>query len=383
MDRATELALLDELLALHEKGQPFLDDDEVPSPVDRYLSPERFALERERLFRRLPQIAAHAAELPEPHSFVRREIAGVPLILTRDGDGNARAFLNACRHRSARLVSEHTGCQRRFVCPYHAWTYDSSGRLVGVPHQRTGFPTLDRDTRGLTPVACRKAHGFLWVVIEGDALEDLEGFLGPLGRDLDALDLASHAPFETTEQHRRVNWKTLVEGGLESYHFKIAHRETVGRLFEDNLSTYRAEGPHLRSVLARNTLDELAGKAREAWRIREHTNLLYTFLPTFQLLVQADHAIAIQLDPVAADETRLRLTTLVPKSEQDDSKKGYWRANHAFTLETLNEDFDLGEGIQGALASGANESLRFGRFEGALARFNAEVDALLDARPHR
>jgi len=54
------------------------------------------------------------------------------------------------------------------------------------------------------------------------------------------LNVAALAPFATEQQTRRANWKVLVEGGLESYHFKVAHRETVGRLFEDNLSTYRA-----------------------------------------------------------------------------------------------------------------------------------------------
>ena len=377
MDRALELELLDELLALHRDRKPFLDEAEAESPVERYVSAERFEAERARVFRRLPLVAAHVAELPEPDSFVRREVAGTPLILTRDRNGVARAFINACRHRNAQLVSEPAGCRARLVCPYHAWTYDTSGKLVGVPHERTGFPTLDRSERGLQPVACREAFGFVWVQLEGDEVDDLDGYLGALGPEFDALDLANHVPFTTTEQKRRCNWKVLVEGGIESYHFKVAHRETVGKLFEDNLSTYRAEGPHLRSVLARNIVGELEDKPRDDWRIRDVTNVLYTFMPSFQVLVQSDHVIAIQSNPVAADETRLRLTTLVPKDQNTEERRTYWKANHDFTIQTLDEDFDLGEGIQRALSSGANEMLRFGRFEGALARFNAEVDAQL------
>ena len=303
--------------------------------------------------------------------------AGVPLLITRDGDGAVHAFVNACRHRSARLVSEQSGCQRRFVCPYHAWTYDTAGRLVGVPHQKTGFPKLDRETRGLTRVGCREAYGFVWVALEDDRLADLEGYLGAFANDLEALDLASHAPFATTVDTRRANWKILVEGGIESYHFKVAHRATVGQLFEDNLSTYRADGPHLRSVLARNTVDGLRDQPRGDWQIRERTNLLYTVMPNFQLLVQSDHVIAILSNPLAHDETELRMTTLVPKADHADEREPYWEANHAFTMETLVEDFDLGEGIQATLGSGANETLRFGRFEGALAHFNAEIERLL------
>ena len=378
MDRATEIELLEELLALHTKRQPYLSEEEASSPVARYVSRERFEAERTYILHRLPQFAAHADDLPEPHSFVRREVAGVPLLLTRDGDGNPHAFVNACRHRGAQLVADPSGCRRRLSCPYHAWTYDTSGRLVGVPHERTGFPSLDREKRGLTRVACREAHGLVWVALEDDALDGLEDFLGPLARDLATLDLGSLTPFATEEQRRRANWKVLVEGGIESYHFKVAHRATVGRLFEDNLSTYRAEGPHLRSVLARNTIGTLAETPREDWRIREVTNVLYTLMPTSQLLVQSDHVIAIQMNPVAHDETIVRMTTLVPRDGRTAEKEGYWRANHDFTIETLNEDFELGEGIQRSLTSGANQTLRFGRFEGALARFNAEVEARLE-----
>lgn len=379
MDRTTELELLDELLSLHRERLPFLDPSEASSPVERYVSAERFEAERSRVLRPLPQVGALSSDLPEPNSYVRREVAGTPLLLTRDENGVAHAFVNACRHRNAQLVSEEAGCRGRIVCPYHAWTYDTAGRLVGVPHQKTGFPGLDRSERGLHAVACREAYGLVWVQLEGDSLDALPSFLGPLADDLEGLDLGAHVPFATSLQQRRVNWKVLVEGGLESYHFKVAHRDTVGKLFRDNLSTYRAEGPHLRSILARNTLGELEDAPRDTWRIREVTNLLYTLMPTFQLLVQSDHVIAIQHDPVAHDETRLRLTTMVPGSEDTKERRPYWQANHDFTIQTLDEDFELGEGIQRSLPFGANGSLRFGRFEGALARFNDEVDALLAA----
>ena len=43
----------------------------------------------------------------------------------------------------------------------------------------------------------------------------------------------------------RENWKLLVEVGLEAYHFKVAHRNTIGPFFTDNQSTYQAFGPHI------------------------------------------------------------------------------------------------------------------------------------------
>ena len=174
------------------------------------------------------------------------------------------------------------------------------------------------------------------------------------------------------DRHRyRCNWKILVEGGLEAYHFKIAHRNTIGPYFEDNLSSYQLLGDHIRSVLMRASMRELAGMPQTQWRLRDHANIIYTFFPTTQLLVQGDHVVWINICPISATETELRLTTLAPKERLDERE--YWSKNHNITVATLTEDFVIGESIQAGLASNANENMTFGRFEGALPRFNSLV----------
>ena len=78
-----------------------------------------------------------------------------------------------------------------------------------------------------------------------------------------------------------------------------------------------------------------------------------------------------------ATETELRLVTLAPISrlEEDD----YWENNHRITSNTLNEDFVIGESIQAGLATGANDHMTFGRFEGALPEFNRVVRRYISA----
>ena len=371
MDRDTELQLIDELLSIKEEKTFYLDEAVARSPVEHYTSQARFDLERERIFRRLPMIAAHTSEMSEPGAFVRREVAGVPILLTRDKTGAVNAFLNACRHRGTRLVDDEAGCKHRFTCPYHAWTYTNTGDLLAAPHFDQGFTGIEKSELGLTKVHCQERFGFIWVTVDPDGETDLEAFIGDLADELDALHIEDlYVAHQDLPEHD-ANWKILVEGGIEAYHFKVAHRDTIGPFFEDNLSSFRCEGDHMRSILPRVSMANLAETPQEDWRVRDHANVLYGLFPTATFLVQQDHVAMILADPVAADKTTLRIATLVPAEAAGETE--HWARNHQITRVTLDEDFALGEGIQKGLTSGANLDLMFGRFESALTAFNQIV----------
>ena len=372
MDRTTELELLDELLALKTNKTFYLEEETATSPVARYMSQDHFDREHAALFRNLPQMLAHSSELPEPGSFLRRDLAGLPLLITRDKEGQVHAFLNVCRHRGTELVAEESGCKHRFSCPYHAWTWNSGGELLAIPHQEQGFPGIEKSKLGLKRLPCTERFGWIWVHPKADADFDLDKYLGAIAGDLAWLEADTLEVFAVEDRTFDVNWKILVEGGIESYHFKIAHKNTIGPHFQDNLSSYQMFGDHMRSVLPRTALDDLPDQPRDNWNIRTHTNIIYTIFPTNQFLVQSDHIVWIQINPLSPDKTRLRLHTLSPKAtELADS---HWKKNHQITLMTLTEDFEIGESIQRGLRSGANTSLLFGRYEGALESFNQVID---------
>lgn len=381
MKHDTEVALAEELLALKAQGTHFLDETAATSPVSHYLSEDRFALEREKLFMRQPHAVAHVSELPEPGSFMRRELFGQPILLTRDKQGDIRAFLNVCRHRGAQLVAEESGCQHKFSCPYHAWTYSSAGKLLAAPHFKEGFPGREKGDFGLTALPCKQAFGFIWVVPTVGLEAPLEGYLDEMAEELAELEIASLDIAAEDTIICDANWKILIEGGIESYHFKIAHRDTIGPYFEDNLSSYQCFGSHMRSVLPRASMSEVfPDLPQDQWRLRDHANVIYTMFPTSQMLVQQDHLIWIRSTPLSAGKTELRLATMVPRAGPYGEGKGqaYWERNHAITMTTLREDFEIGEGIQRGLASGANSELNFGRFEGALEAFNTLVNDMVE-----
>ncbi len=381
MDRSTEIELLEELAGLREAGAFYLDEAIARSPVARYTCPERFSREREVLFRALPAVVAHGSELAEPDSFLARDFTGLPLLLTRDSGGAVHAFLNVCRHRGTRLVDDASGCRRRFSCPYHGWTYDNRGALEAITHGAAGFPDIDRDSLGLKRLGCAEAHGWIWVVADTAAAPGIDDFLGGLAADFAWLDAGSLKIVHQETGERAANWKILVEGGIESYHFRIAHRDTIGSYFQDNLSSFGVFGPHIRSILPRARLDEMTAEPKESWSLRRAANLVYTVFPSTQLLVQDDHIVWVQALPLAPDRTRVRIATLAPSDfdPADAEAALHWRKNHDITVRTLSEDFAIAESIQGGLMSGANDELRFGRFEGALDRFNRTVEREIEA----
>lgn len=364
-----ELELIELSLDLAAKKRPPAPEPESMIPVADYLDPERFERERTRFFRAGLNLVAHRSEIEDSGHYLALDVVGSPVLLVRDPDGRARAFLNVCRHRGARLVSNGKGSCRRFVCPYHAWTYRTDGRLEHVRH-REGFPSLAEAQVSLTELPCVERGSFIFVCPEPRRTVALDPGAAAFVDEIEALvEGEGLALYARESQVRAANWKLLVEGGIESYHFKIAHRSTIAPLFTDTLSTYEARDGHLRSVLPRASITGLRDQPPEARHLLPHANVLYTLNPNAAVLVQDGHFGVVSLTPQTIDQTRIDLWTVgrpVPEGERGAKVRSFLDANHRFTVETLGEDFAMAEQIQGGLASGANEVLRFARFEGAL-----------------
>jgi phenylpropionate dioxygenase-like ring-hydroxylating dioxygenase large terminal subunit len=223
-----------------------------PVSIDPYISESYFELEREYLFKKSWLHVARANEIPNPGDFITREIeiANASVIIVRGRDMQIRAFHNVCSHRSAKLVWAEKGSQGRFVCPYHAWTYDLEGALRGVTGEDK-FVGLDRKSCGLTPVACDLWEGFIFLNFDAAPKQSLAEFLGGFA------DYAAGYPFDeaTSVAHLEFgdlhcNWKAAIDAFQESYHLGFLHKQTLTGVFsgKDNpLSdplAFQTYGPH-------------------------------------------------------------------------------------------------------------------------------------------
>ena len=101
-------------------------------PAAFYTSPEVFELERKSVFCRHWFFAGREEELSTPGDYRALETPGGPVLLMRGEDKCLRTFANICRHRGSILLEGAGNC-RRIVCPYHAWSYRTDGRLQHAP----------------------------------------------------------------------------------------------------------------------------------------------------------------------------------------------------------------------------------------------------------
>ena len=182
--------------------------------------------EQEAIFDREWIMIARAGAVPEAGDYLAAKVGQRPVFIVRQKDGSIRAFANFCLHRYARLVG---GCGNagRIVCPYHSWTYDISGDLIGVT-ERDGFHNLENEGLSLRELACEVWLGFVFVSLRDD-LEPVESRLQPLADHLKRYGLETHDDRHTfNEEVWDGNWKLVYENFVECYHVTHAHKRSIG-----------------------------------------------------------------------------------------------------------------------------------------------------------
>lgn len=375
MDQETQTQQSEILLGYLAGRTTAMMPDVYKQPVSRYTSPDTLAAERTTLFRREPLFMGLSSELAEPGDYLTDDLCGVPIVVVRQPDGGLHALLNVCRHRGARVASGRGNAGGGLACPYHGWRYDLDGTLLAVPF-REGF---DAACTGLPRLPVLERSGAVWVVPEPTAEADFTG-LAPLERDLNAYRLDRHHRFATREVAVRMNWKLVVDTFLESYHIQVLHRKTIAPYLHGNLGTFDALGRHLRMIIPRHTLKDLAHVAPEQRDLVTHSATVYVLFPNTVFISQSDHLEVFQVYPGSGpDNARMLVTLYAPDPVTSDSARRHWQNNLDLLLATVQgEDFPLGEHIQQDFAVGAQDHITFGRNEPALAHFHRMVDERLN-----
>ena len=382
MKREREAELLARLAdPLAERPGP-LGTHSMRNPASAYTDGQRFAREREALFGRLPNLLGLSSECARPGSFLAGDLGGVPAVAVRQPDGSLRAFVNACRHRAARLLDGRGALARGAIaCPYHGWTYELDGRLRARPGAERGFDDVAKQELSLHPVAVHEAHGLIFACAERGASLRVDDALQGAQEELAAYGLAAYCHIETRTQEVAFNWKLVIDTFTEPYHIPWLHKSSIAAHYFFDRWVFDAYGSHGRFIGVRKSVAvELEKAPGEERRLLPHATTQYLLLPNAVLCHQIDHVELWRVTPLAVDRTRVATSVFAPRAPESEKQRAYWVKNLDLLLDVTNaEDFPAMTRIQQNLASGAAPEVVYGKMEPALVHFHESVNAALAA----
>ena len=378
MQEDVQRRLVDEIDHYLDTGTTAMAPAIMRNPVGEYSDPGRLVEEKAALFQRQPLVVGHGSQCGSPRDFFTEDVAGVPVLVSRQEDGSVKAFLNVCRHRGSKVTFEECGHRRSFTCPYHGWSYRNDGRLSTIPYQ-DGFEGLDRTAMGLVELPAEERHGLIWVGLTPGEPIDVATHLGALDAELASYAIDGYTVERSTVLRADVNWKVVVDGFLESYHLRFLHGATVGPYIRTNLGPFEAFGPHGRMTLVRSNYDGVRGRVPHEEPLLPYLAIIYQIFPNTVLIWQSDHFESWMIFPEGDHPARtaMKVQSLAPHPTASPEEQRHWDRNWKVLMDTvLDEDFVVAQVMQQGFTSGAQEHLTFGRNEPALQHFHR---SLLDA----
>jgi phenylpropionate dioxygenase-like ring-hydroxylating dioxygenase large terminal subunit len=297
----------------------FEDARSLPPPI--YHDAEILALETNRIFHREWICLGRTAEIPRSGDFLSRDLVGAPVVAIRQRDESIRAFSNVCLHRAARLL-DGDGHVTRISCPYHSWTYELDGRLIGAPFmERTrGY---DVGKHSLKELRCDGWEGFIYVTLDADAPAPAAG-LASLSDMIGDYRMADYEPVFAAEDTWTTNWKCLVENFMDAYHIHRVHRESFGKYGTSEDQTHLFDGNEQYSY--HYVQDEIGKKtvhahADNTWTTKDNRSRtwLVNIFPSHTFQLQPDLLWYLSILPDGLGKVSIRWAVSIPREILDNA----------------------------------------------------------------
>lgn len=411
MKHDTQVGIIKELMSQLDENRNVDAGVQYRLPTSDYVCPDLATREWQAFFREHPQFVGLSGDLPEEGSYFTTDDFGVPVLATRSKDGRFRAFVNACRHRGARVAQEPRGKSSRFTCPFHSWTYSNAGDLLAVPDQ-DHFGPIDKSCMGLIELPAQELAGMLFVHPQPGADLDVATLLGEeLLAELESWGFGRYARVADLDIDMKLNWKLANDTFGETYHFPKLHKDTLGQIYYGNNLSFEEFGRHHRFVTASRMIDALRDLPEDEWSITAGAFVLYYLFPNIQMACVATgvNLARIYPDPDNPGRSLTRVvgyftpealeryeTARASASQGDNLIEGdalYTRATdpeairtpastvEAFSSTVSAEDYVMGEHQQQAAASGLLEVSIFGQNEAPLHHFHTSYREALGRPP--
>ncbi|MCY3617780.1 MAG: aromatic ring-hydroxylating dioxygenase subunit alpha [Acidimicrobiaceae bacterium] len=280
---------LDELAEALESGWSF--------PAWMYTDPDIFALELGAVFEPRWQYLGPLEHVAAPGSRLVGEVASRPVVAVRGDDGELRGFLNVCRHRAYRVVSDQES-GRYLKCGYHGWGYRLDGTLATAP----SAPDCIYDDLSLLPVAVDTFCGGVFAILDPEApsLTTAHPRLREVAEQAAMnLDAGAYHHVRRVTTHQKANWKLWYDNAVECYHCAHIHGESFNRAFAVASETASADAVAIDELY----LNRYAGRGSSGDELQATFCTALQMYPGCQIIQQDDLLIMAQALPVAADRT--------------------------------------------------------------------------------
>ncbi len=313
-----------------------------------------YRFEMDAVWRQGWLFAGHSVQIPKPGDYFLYDVEGDSVIIVRGDDGQVNALYNVCRHRGSLICQEPAGNVKRFICPYHQWTYDRSGRLLlNYGMQKD----IDKSQLSLHRAHARELEGMIFISLAAQPpdFEPVAALIAPLAKPqgMARAKVARIMDFDVV-----ANWKLVWENNRECYHCNVRHPQyikanfdhynaddTIPRVAEQlKAVTVRLEtklvAQGLTSLREETGMTEFPDPDHGIWYAANRTPLVEGYvsesmdgkqvaplmgdytdpdvgtlrirsLPNFWIHASCDHSVAVRLTPNGLTHTSIRMIWLV------------------------------------------------------------------------
>ena len=335
MRRDVQDRLISQLAEFLDNGETTMVDSERLNPVSEYCHPDRHAQERTELFRTQPIVVGYGSQLPAPGDQFVDDLSDWKVVLTRTTDGRVRGQVQD----------------------------EASGQLVDI--------------------AVQERHGIVWAVLAPGASIDVADYLGPdLDAEFTSFGLGDYVVERTHRFTERINWKSVIDGFLENYHVRYLHADTLARFLRTNVHVYDPFGRHARLAVIKTTFDKVRHLPVAEYDPLRHMSVVYHLFPNTIISWVNDHFEAwTSFSEARRPGFSATQLTLLTRPDMVD-KHEFWDRSMKTILEVIPaEDFEMARLMQQGLRAQAQTHQVFGRNEGPLQQFHAQLDSVLGPSP--
>lgn len=383
MQRQDQIREIKILMDLVDGKTTSMADSVMEIDVSEYTSPQQFEQEKIALFRNYAQFVGPTCLVPNPGDYYAFDDTGIPILIVRNADGKLNAFVNICSHRGAPLAECASGQARRgkmFSCPYHGWSYNLEGELIGIPFGKEGFPDVDRGKLGLRPLQVEEKYGMIFVMPNPELTFDIDAVLSGIQERVSGFGFEDHHYLGVKKVYTDFSWKLNMDTFHEFYHFEFLHPESIGTMAYSNIANYQQYGRNHSMGSPSLRINELKDVPESDWQPREFSSFVNYIFPNTVIFVVNDHFQTWRVYPISPDRSVVYHSMFIPEKPKDATEqKAFEDYFQMINDVAVTEDYGLVDKVHRGLKAGIDRKVIIGRNEPGVQNMHRQLRDLVDA----